>query len=141
MLEYLSVQCIWLKSFSKGSTWWMIHIHFYRSNLFWLFASRILRKLNPGLFLRELVEQMQRMLQPRSLFGRWLLYFVLQLEISHLHITSHISFVEVFKYPQIIWFRKFCLGNKLGKYAFLCFLKKDLFLIRGKYKWILPKNM
>ena len=31
--------------------------------------------------------------------------------------------------------------NKLGKYTFLWFKKRLLFLMEGKYKWILPKNM
>ena len=49
----------------------------------------------------------QRRLQPWWLFGRWLLCFVFQVEISYSYITSHTLFADFFKHPRRMWLCKF----------------------------------
>ena len=48
-----------------------------------------------GYFCKSTYSQMHRKLQSWWLFGRWLLCSVLQVEISYLHITSHILFANI----------------------------------------------
>ena len=65
------------------------------------------------------------------------LFFLLKLFISTLH---HIFYSPK---PSKIYgesdFVSSVSRNKLGKYTFLWFKKRLLFLMGGKYKWILPK--
>ena len=64
-------------------------------------------KLNPGIFFKITYSQVHRRFQPWSIFGRWSLCSVLQVEFSHSHITSHTLFAKVFKYLRRKWLRKF----------------------------------
>ena len=64
-----------------------------------------------GYFGKSTYSQMHCRLQPWCLFGTWLLRFVLQVEISHFHITSHILFAKAVKYLWRKWLRKFCFGE------------------------------
>lgn len=105
---------------SKGNARWMFSIHQCRSYLFCVFAAGILWNESICHFCKNMYSQMHRTLQPWWLFGRGLLYSVLQVDISHPHIKSNILFAEALRHLQRMWLQKFLFGRKLTKYAFLC---------------------
>ena len=89
-----------------------------------------------GYFCKIIYSQMHCKFQPWCLFVRWLLHVpFFDLKFFCPHIMSHGLFAKCFKH---LW-RKGC--RKLKTYTFLWFKKRDLFLMGGNYKWILPKNM
>ena len=95
-----------------------------------------MKKSTLGYFCKIIYSQMHCKFQPCCLFGRWLLHVpFFDLNFFCPHIMSHGLFAKSFKHLQ----RKGC--RKLETYTFLWFKKRDLFLMGGKYKWILPKNM
>ena len=89
-----------------------------------------------GYFCKITYSQMHCKFQPWCLFGIWLLCSVLWFDFFYPHITSHVLFAKSFKHLRRKGLRK------SEKYTSLWFLKKRLlYLMGGKYKWILPKNM
>ena len=80
-----------------------------------------------GYFCKSTYSQMHRKLQPWWLFRGWLLYYVLQVEISHPHIMPNVLFAKAFKYLWRKWHRKSALRNKLEKYTFLWIKKRDFY--------------
>ena len=58
-------------------------------------------------FCKSTYSQTHHKLQPWWFFGRWLLCSVLQVEISHPYIASHVLFTKAFKHLQRKWFHTF----------------------------------
>ena len=85
-----------------------IHIHLCRNHLPWAFTTGILKKTQHwGIFPRVCsYNQMHCDFKPWWLFGRWLLCSILQVEVYHPLITSHILFVKDFKNLRRKWPRK-----------------------------------
>ena len=85
-----------------------IHIHLCRNHLPWAFTTGILKKTQHwGIFPRLCsYNQMHCDSKPWWLFGRWLLCSILQVEVYHPLITSHILFVKDFKNLRRKWPRK-----------------------------------
>ena len=90
-----------------------------------------------GYFCKSTYSQIRYKFQLWWLFGRWLMCLVLQIEISHPHITSHVLFAKAFENLRRKWLWKF----RWEKIDFFGLKKRLLFLMEGKYKWIFPKNM
>lgn len=122
--NYLPKQTKKLSSFAKGTARWMCCIYPCRNNL----------------LCKSTYSQMHRKLQPWWIYRRWLLGSVLQVEISHPEIGSHIFCSPR---PSNIYgksdFVRSVSRSKLKKYKFLWFKIRLLFLMEGKYKSVLPK--
>ena len=109
-------------------------------DLLWAFAAMILWKTQPkDIFARVgTAKCIASCNHDASLEDNYCVpFFKLKSLITKLH---HIFCSP--KLPKIYGesdFKISILRNKLGKYTFLWFKKRDL--MGGKYKWILPKNM
>ena len=82
-----------------------------------------------GYFWKSMNGQMHRKLQPWWFFGRWLLCSVLQVEISHPHITSHVLCVkslQIFIYGESDFVNSVS-RNTMEKYTFLWFKTRDFY--------------
>ena len=114
-------------SFGKGTAWWMFCIHLCRNDLLWAFAVGILWKTQSwDIFARVrtaiCVESSNR---DGSLEES---YSVIQVDISHPHITSHILLAKAFKnLRRKNDFESSVSRNKLEKYTFLWFKKRDFY--------------
>ena len=125
-----------ISPFGEGTARWMFYICLCRNYLLWTFSATILWKTQPWDIFAWLptAKCIASSNHDVSLEDDYSVPFF-DLNFFYPHITSHVLFAKSFKHLR----RKGLL--KLEKYTFLWFIKRVLFLMGGKYKWILPKNM
>ena len=102
LLEIIFSKMIWANK--KAFIFWQgsytvnaLHSSLLKSFALSIYSRDPMKNSNLGYFYKSEYSQMYRKLQPWWFFGRWLLCFVLQVEISYSHITSHIFFAKAFK--------------------------------------------
>ena len=118
--------------FQQGNcTMNVLHPSLSKSFVLSIYNRNPMKNSTLGYFCKSTYSQMHRKLQPWWHFRRWLLYYVLQVEISHLTLCQMFWLPK----PSNIYgesdFVSSTLRNKLEKYTF-SWIKKETFISNGR---------